>query len=465
MDLPGRQAVMWSFVTAVIWLLIGTVFAMLTSIKLHAPDWLVQHGWLTFGRVRPAHLDTVTYGWISMANFGVAIWLIPRLVKVPLRWGRLALSGIVLWNIGVMIGTLLLLGGRSDGLEWLEFDLVWSDPWLVVGGGLVAASLIRTMMDREHRSLYVSTWYLLGALLWTPMLFVVGNLPIFSGVESAAVNWFYGHNAIGFWMTAVGLAAAYYFIPKVLGRPIYSYQLSLLGFWTFAFFYALNGMHHLIGGPLPSWMITTSIVASMMMVIPVLSVAINHHLSVVGRFVALRYSPTLRFVVIGAMAYTAVALQGILTSLVDVNRVTHFTQWTIAHSHVGLYAFVTMVLFGAIYYILPRLVYREWPSDALIRWHFWLALIGITLQVTVLTVGGVFQGIALNDPMQPFQASIETVMPYLRWRSMSGLLLTAAHVVFAYHVFWMLRGRPSSREAPPWRDIRPILVTRGGEHA
>src|SRR5690606_9042085 len=144
------------------------------------------------------------------------------------------------------------------------------------------------------------------------------------------------HNALGFWLTAIGLGAIYYFIPKVLGRPIYSYQLSLLGFWSLAFFYALNGMHHVIGGPLPSWMIATSVVASLMMIIPVTAVAANPHVSMVGRFGAPTCSPTLRFIVVGAISYTALSLQGIFQAVVKVNRVTHFTHWTIAHAHVGV---------------------------------------------------------------------------------------------------------------------------------
>jgi cytochrome c oxidase cbb3-type subunit 1 len=171
----------------------------------------------------------------------------------------------------------------------------WADPWLVIGGGMIGVALSRTLAAREVEHLYVTVRYIMATLLWFPLSFLLGNWPTFRVWESAAVNWFNTHNALGLWLTAINLGAAYYFIPKVLGRPVHSYQLSLLGFWTLAFFYALNGMHHLIGGPLPSWMITTSIVASVLMLIPVLAVAVNHHMTMVGRFGALRHSPTLRF--------------------------------------------------------------------------------------------------------------------------------------------------------------------------
>jgi cytochrome c oxidase cbb3-type subunit 1 len=327
----------------------------------------------------------------------------------------------------------------------------------------VGLSLLATLARRDVDHLYVSVWYIMAAYLWFPVIYIVGNWPTWTGVESAATNWFYAHNVLGLWLTSISLGAVYYFIPKVLGRPIYSYQLSLLGFWGLAFFYALVGMHHLIGGPVPEWMITTSIVASILMLIPVVSVAVNHHTTMLGRFGALRYSPTLRFVVLGAIAYTAVSLQGMFTALRDVNRITHFTHWTVAHAHVGVYSFVTFVMFGSMYYILPRLVGHEWPSARLIRWHFWLVLIGIALYVIMLTIVGVLQGLAMLDPKVPFQQSVEVTLPGLVARSIAGLILTAGHLVFAYHYWWMVRGRRPALERPPLYEVRPVLFTPEAE--
>lgn len=462
-DASSRGPVLFAFGTALIWLLLGTVFGMIASLKLHWPDWLVHQGWLTFGRQRTAHLNTMIYGWASLAMVGTSLWVIPRLVHRELRWPRLATAGIAVWNVGLLVGFLLILGGRNDGLEWLEMDRYLADPLLVIGGGMVGITLLATLAAREVGHLYVSVWYVFGAFVWFPVIFIVGNWPTLRGVESGAANWFYAHNALGLWLTAVSLGAIYYFIPKVLGRPIYSYQLSLLGFWGLAFFYALNGMHHLIGGPLPTWMITTSIAASVLMVIPVLAVAVNHHMTMIGRFSALRYSPTLRFIVLGAISYTAVSLQGIFTSLREVNRITHFTHWTVAHSHVGVYAFVTFALFGSMYYIMPRMVRREWPSEGLIRWHFWLVLSGISMYVIALTLVGVWQGLALIDPMVPFQRSVEVTLPGLWARSFSGLLLTAGHLVFIWHYLKILRGPAPARKIPPLHEARPVLYTGDGE--
>lgn len=464
-DRSTSRPVLFVFSFAVVWLLVGSVFGMIASLKLHLPDWLVRQQWLTFGIVRTVHLDVMAYGWASLAMIGVALWTFPRLLHVELLWARVAMVGAVLWNIGLVIGLWLLLQGRNNGMEWLELDRYSAVPLLVLGGACVAASLIRTLVARRAPHLYVSVWYIVGAFIWFPIIYVAGNWPTLRGVESASTNWFYAHNALGLWFAPICLAAIYYFMPKVLGRPIHSYQLSLLGFWTLAFFYALNGMHHLIGGPIPTWMITTSIVASVLMVIPVVAVAVNHHLTMIGRFGALRYSPTLRFIVVGAIAYTAVSLQGSFTALREVNRITHFTHWTVAHAHVGAYAFVTLALFGAIYYIMPRITRREWPSAALIRWHFWLVLVGISIYVIALTIAGLFQGLALLDPGTPFQVSVQRTLWGLWTRSFAGLLMTAGHVVFAINFFLMARGPEPAWRIPPLHEIQPVIYRGDDEVA
>jgi cytochrome c oxidase cbb3-type subunit 1 len=458
-DASSRRPALLAFGAAIVWLLLGSIWGDLASIELHWPDLLSQVSWLTFGRMRSAHLNAVNYGWASLAMIGTSLWLIPRLVHQELRWPRVVVAGIVVWNVGLLIGIGGIFAGINDGMEWLEMNRYAADPLFVIGGGMVGVALLATLGARKVRHLYVSVWYIMGAFVWFPILFLVGNLPLWSGVESAAVNWFYGHNAIGLWFASVSLGAIYYFIPKVLGQPIYSYQLSLLGFWTLAFFYPLNGMHHLIGGPLPTWMVTTSIVASVLMIIPVMALAINHHMSMVGRFGALRYSPTLRFIVLGAIAYTAVSLQGMFTALREVNRITHFTQWSVAHSHVGLYLFVTFVMFGSIYYITPRLVLHEWPSARMIRWHFWLVLIGMSIYVVGLSVFGVLQGLALLDPQATFQQSVDASLPGLYLRSLGGTLTLAGHVVFAYHWWRMVRMPAAERALPNFYEVRPVIYT------
>ena len=429
---------------AVIWLFWGSIAGMIASMKLHLPDWWVASEWITFGRIRPVHLNIVAYGWCSFAGVGIALWMIPRLLKTPLRGARYAYAGALVWHVGVTLGVASILAGLSDGLEWLEFP--WQvDILLFAGGGLMAVPLVMTLLNRKVDHLYVSVWYMGAALLWFPVLFGVANIPnLHFGVQEATMNWWYGHNALGLWFTPLGLAAAYYFIPKVIGKPIHSYNLSLLGFWSLAFFYSQVGGHHLIGGPVPSWFITMGIVQSVMMVIPVLAVAINQHMTVLGNFRALKHSPTLRFIVIGAMMYTLASVQGSMESLRNVNLVTHFTHYTVAHAHIGLYGFFSFVMFGSIYFVMPRITQWEWPYPKLISLHFWLVTLGIGIYFIWLSIGGWLQGLILLDGSKPFMDSVAVTLPYLEARSLGGGLMTLGHIVFAIHFFAMaLRFGPS----------------------
>jgi cytochrome c oxidase cbb3-type subunit 1 len=425
------------FTLAVVWLVLASVAGLISSIKMHEPDWWVQYGWITFGRIRPIHLNMVAYGWCSLAGIGVAIWLIPRLLKTELVGAKYALVGGALWTIGVFAGTVAIAMGYSDGLEWLEYP--WQiDILLVVGGALVGVPLWLTLLNRKVKHLYVSVWYIGAGLLWFPILFLIANWPgLHFGVQQASMNWWFGHNVLGLWFTPIGLAASYYFIPKIIGKPIHSYNLSLLGFWSLAFFYSQVGGHHLIGGPVPSWLITISIVQSMMMVIPVFAVAVNQHMTVLGNFRALAYSPTLRFIVLGAMMYTAASVQGSLEALRSVNTITHFTHYTVAHAHLGLYGFFSMVMFGSIYFIMPRVMNWEWPYPKLISLHFWLVLVGFAIYFIWLSIGGWLQGLAMLDEKTPFMESVALTLPYLKARSIGGGLMTLGHLVFAAHFFAM----------------------------
>jgi len=422
---------------SVVWLVLASFAGLISSIKLHSPDWWVGMEWLTFGRIRPVHLNLVAYGWCSMAGIGVALWLIPRLLKTELVGAKWALIGGGLWTLGVVAGTVAISTGHSDGLEWLEYP--WqADILMIVGGALVGFPMWLTLLRRKVEHLYVSVWYIGAGLLWFPILFLIANWPgLHFGVQQATMNWWFGHNVLGLWFTPLALAASYYFIPKVLGKPIHSYNLSLLGFWSLAFFYSQVGGHHLIGGPVPSWLITISIVQSMMMVVPVFAVAINQHLTVLGNFRALLYSPTLRFIVLGAMMYTAASVQGSLQALRSVNTVTHFTHYTVAHAHLGLYGFYTMIMFGSIYFIMPRVMKWEWPYPWMISAHFWLVLVGFGVYFVGLSFGGWYQGLAMLDKDTPFMDTVKLTLPYLQARSIGGGLMTLGHLVFAAHFFMM----------------------------
>lgn len=434
-DASCRLPVLCFFASSVFWLIVGSLLALIASIKMHSPEWLFpESSILTFGRVRPAHLNVVAYGWASMAGIGVAIWLMCRLSRAELLYPKMLVISCGLWNFGVLVGTLGILFGFSTSVEWLEFPTV-VPPVLALSLSLVSAWTVAIFRNRREKHVYVSQWYIFGAMFWMPWLYTTATIATLflpsKGVTQAAANWWYAHNVLGLWITPIGVGAAYYLIPKVLGRPIYSYHLSLLGFWALALFYSWAGMHHLAGGPIPAWMSTASVVGSMMMFIPVMAVALNHHMTMVGHFEELKYSPTLRFVVFGAVTYTIVSFQGSLESLKRVSEVVHFTHYTVGHAHLGLYGFFTMIMFGSMYYIVPRLTSWEWGSSKLIRWHFWTTAIGIILYFLSLTWGGWFQGLKMNNPEIPWIQIVADTVPYLVSRSVAGTLMTIGHILFA----------------------------------
>lgn len=463
LDASCRRPVLVFLGSAVAWLLVGSTFALIASWKLHAPDLLADAAWLTFGRIRTAHLNAVAYGWSAMAAIGLLLWLVPRLTRAPLRGGPTLEAVGWGWNALVAAGIAAILTGRSTSVEWLEFPLPVA---LGLAGcfAVVAAAGLDALWRRQVDHIYVSLWYLTAVLVWFPVLYLTANLAIHgglvSGVAQAMTNWWFAHNVLGLFVTPVALATLYYVLPKVIGRPIHSYHLSLVGFWALALFYNWAGLHHLVGGPVPMWAVTVGIVASMMMLIPVTTVAFNQHSTMRGHFHLLKSSPSLRFVVFGGVSYALVSVQGSFEALRGVSEVVHFTQYTVGHAHLGMYGFFSMMMFGGYYFALPRLTGREWPSPGLIRVHFWGSALGVAAYFLALTAGGVQQGLLLLDPAVPFLEVVRASLPWLQARSWAGLAMTVAHLAFAASVARMLLGHAPVRGAPTL--LSPPTPAAGG---
>jgi cytochrome c oxidase cbb3-type subunit 1 len=453
------------YTSAIVWLLIGTFLAMLVSIKMHSPDLLANCSFLTWGRVRPAHVDIMIYGWASMAGMGTAIWLMARLCRTILRSPLLLVAGAGFWNLGVMIGTAAVLSGQTTGYQWLEFP-PYAAAVLLTAYILIMSWAVLMFRFRRGQQIYITQWYLLGAFLWFPWLYAAAQVMLFvvpvQGVLQAAVTWWYPNNLLFLWFGAIGLGTAYYMIPKVIGRPVYSYHLATIGFWTYAFFSSWTGMQRMVDGPFPAWMITASIAAAILTIIPVATVGLNHHMTMQGHFALLRYSPTLRFTVFGAISYTVFSALGILLSLRSVTQYINFTQASIAYSHIGLYAFVSMILFGSMYYIVPRLVGREWRYASLIKLHFWGSTYGIGLMALMLLAASLVQGSELNDPSYGFTQTTQSIMPYLIGRSIGGVLMTVSHCVFAFHFGLMLFGLGRTASVPTF--LNPVEAEGSEAH-
>jgi cytochrome c oxidase cbb3-type subunit 1 len=441
LDRSAKGPILFFLISSVVWLILGSIFGVLVSYKFNDPSFLGSEDFLTFGKLRPLHLNIIIYGWLSFAGLGLCLWLVPRITKVPHRNTFVLYLAGVLWNIGVAAGCIGILYGYNDGLEWLEFWWPF-DIFLVVAGGLVAIPLFKNIYESREPHLYVSMWYIICAFIWFPCLFLIANCHfVHAGVEEAIANWWFAHNVLGLWVTPLGLAIIYYLLPKITGYQIASYQLSLFGFWGLALFYAQVGGHHLLGGPIPTWLGNVSVVMSVGMVIPVVTVAINHHVSTYRHFGVLRHSVVLRFIVFGAMMYTLSSLQGSLWALRTMNRITHFTHFTVSHAHLGLYGFTSMVFFGGIYFAVPRLLNRDWPNPRLVNAHFFIAAIGVWIYALALGIGGYLQGLALNDPNGTFEHSVTLTAPYLLARSIGGTLMLISHLLMLWNFAAILKAR------------------------
>jgi cytochrome c oxidase cbb3-type subunit I len=456
-DASTRVPVLMFYASALAWLLIGTVLAGFVSFKMHSPDWFSDVSYLTWGRLRPVHMNVMVYGWASMAGMGTAVWMMARLCRTTLRHPLLLVAGAWFWNIGVFLGVAGILVGQSTGHQWLEFP-PYAAIVLFIAYALIMSWAVLMFRFRRGEQIYITQWYLLGAFLWFPWLYAAANIMLFvvpvQGVMQTAVGWWYANNVMFLWLGAIALGTAYYMIPKVIGRPVYSYHLATIGFWTYALFSSWTGMQRVVDGPFPAWMITASIAATILTIIPVVTVGLNHHMTMQGYFPVMKYSPTLRFTVFGAMSYTVFSVVGVLISLRSVASYVNFTQASIAYSHLGLYAFFTMVMFGSMYYIVPRLVGREWRYATLIKLHFWSSAYGVGLMTLMLLAGAIVQGDSMNDPSLPFIESTQSIMPYLRGRSIAGVLLMVSHFIFAFHFGLMLLGLGRTSTVPTF--LNPV---------
>src|SRR5947209_4205061 len=464
-DASTRVPVLMFYASAIVWLLIGTILGAFVSWKLHAPDVLANVSFVAWGRLRPVHMNVMVYGWASMAAMGMAIWLMARLCRTTLRHPLLIVAGTWFWNIGVLIGITAILMGYSTGYEWLEFP-PYAAVVLLVAYTLIMSWAVLMFRFRRGEQIYITQWYLLGAFLWFPWLYAAAQAMLFvvpvQGVMQAAIGWWYSNNLLFLWLGAIALGTAYYMIPKVIGRPVYSYHLATIGFWTYVLFSSWTGMQRGVDGPFPAWMITASIAATILTIIPVATVGLNHHMTLQGYFPVMRYSPTLRFTVFGAVSYTVFSLVGVLISLRSTARYLNFSEASVAYSHIGLYAFFTMIMFGSMYYILSRLVGRVWRYATLIKLHFWASAYGIGLMTLMLLAGGFLQGASMENPSLAFSESVESVLPYLRGRSLAGILLAVSHFIFTYHFGLMLFGLGRKSTVPTF--LNPVEAEGAEAH-
>jgi cytochrome c oxidase cbb3-type subunit 1 len=461
-DASCRAPLLLLFVSGAIWLFVGTLLLLLSSIKSHGPGFLAGTPWLTLGRIRPAAMNTVLYGFASQTAMGVLLWMLCRLGGARLLFQSTIFIAGLLWNVGVTIGFLGILAGASTGFEWLEMPR-YASVMLFIAYALIGICALVTFHFRRDRTLYVSQWYLLAALFWFPWIYSAANLLLLfqpvRGVMQAVVNAWYTNNFFHLWLAPIGLAAIFYFIPKLIERPLYNRWLAAFGFWTLAFFANWSGLNQLTSGPIPAWMVSTSIAAGVLLIVPLISVAINWHQTLAGSYHRAKEDITLRFVIFGAASYLVATAMGILLGLREVSEVTRFTYLEVARSQLALFGFVAMVLFGSLYYIVPRLVRMEWYCPKLTKIHFLCSVMGVTLIFVPLALGGVIQGFKMNMGLADMVRVIKSTIPFVGLSTLGLLLLLIGQGAFLINLFVVLR-----RSAEPYGRSALELV-RGVETA
>ena len=432
-------------ISATLWLLFGTGVGLLVALKFWLPDFGAGP-WLTLGRLRPIHTNSVFYGFASIALVGLGYYVAARSSGTKLYSAALAWIGLGLFNVAAVAGTVALDIGYNNGdLEYREWP--WPIRLIFLAALVVTAwNLIGTVARRRSEDVYLSNWYIIGGTLWTCIIAVVAILPWYQyGLGQVAVSGYYMHNAVGIWFTPLALGATYYTLPKLLNRPIYSYALGILVFWTNLLFYPIIGSHHFLFSPLPWWLQTIAIVFSVAMLVPVWGGSSNFLLTMRGSTHDVIHSYPLLFIFVGVMSYLLGSTEGTLEALRSLQQVWHLTNVTVGHSHLTMYGIIAFMIWGGTYALLPMSTGRQADRWALAL-HFWAATVGILIYVISLTIGGTIQGIDWSHGM-PFIQSVVDMQTYYIWRGIGGLLMFLSHVIFAWNVWRMCYG-PAAAAMP-----------------
>lgn len=430
------KLIIWYLGCAAFWLVFGTTIGEYLGIKFVAPD--VDHqSWLSFGRLRPVHTNAVFWGWSSLAMLGLGHYVVTVVSNTPLA--SLKKGWIALWliNAAVVLGTAsLMMGINNGGGEYREY--VWP-VMALFGGGLLLSliNFIQTVAKRITREIYISNWYMISALMFTLVITVIAYWPTWqNGLGETIVQGYYMHQGVGMWFMLFSLGIVYYFLPQQLNKPIYSYSLGILAFWTQIIFYTVIGTHHFVFSSIPWTLQTIAIVGSMGMVIPVIAGTTNFLMTFKGDFNKIAGSYTLPFYLVGIVFYFTGSFQGTAEAFRYTNLLWHFTDFTVAHSHITMYGIIAFLLWGSIYALIPRLTGKE-PSQVMIGAHFWMAFIGLLFYSVPLMIGGTLRGLMWMEG-RPFMESVTMMFPYWLWRAIGGTMMWLSHLIFAYNFYRMV---------------------------
>lgn len=441
------------FIAGSFWFMIGTLYGLFSAIHLVSPELINNVAPLVFGRVRPAHVNTIVYGFVVTTLIGSGMYYTPILLGRRLWSERLGWISWLLWNITVLSGPISFGMGYSQGREYSEYLWIF-DVTLMISMLLILLNLIMTVLHRNENFLYISVWYFVATFLWTSGSYFIGNVMwqppegAIDGILDSILLWFWGHNLPGLLLTPLGVGVAYYVIPRVVKQPLNSHLLSLIGFWTLVVFYAHIGSHHIVQAPIPNWLKAVSVVDSVAMVIPVATVLFNWWITIRGYGGKMLSDPAGRFILIGSIWYLLTCIQGPVQSIPYIQRVTHFNNWTIGHSHMAILGFTGYMALGGMWHIIPLILKRQIYSGHLVNLQFGLITIGLTGFVIVLTIAGLIQGGAWNNGEVVYRVLPE-LPPYMISRLAFGIfIITSSFIGFYNLMMTIYRGKPTGDMEP-----------------
>jgi cytochrome c oxidase cbb3-type subunit I len=456
------------------WLYLGMVWLMLTpsvgvliSGMFNYPDYLstTQLG-LTFGRLRPVHVNGVIFGAFSTLFIGLCYYLVPRLCGVRVVWSQWGVPLAWIWSVALLAGLIGLVIGNNHGLEAGELPLYAEIPLFIVVAVATAQFLV-TIGQRLEAPLYVALWYLIAAFVWTTMNLVLGSfiLPYtISGINSAAFHGLYIHYIVGLWLTPAGYVLIYYFLPVSARNPLFAHKLSLVGFWSLALFYPFVGIHHYLYSPIADWAETLAIITSMLLIIPVWTVLVNFFGTMTGKWHEFGKNLPAKFLIMGSLMYLAGCFQGSTEALRMIQQPTHFTDFVISHSHLTVFGTFVVWAIGGLVYVWPRAFRRELWSFALGNWSFWLITVGISTMGLVLTAAGLQQGFQWMNGVE-WLDSVVWMKPYWLVRTLSGISMDIGMSLLVVNLMMTALTSPAmatQARPSPMPPREPIPVPAGG---
>lgn len=443
-DLVDRPLIFKWLLTGLFWLMFAPSIGMTISTMFNFPDYLGDSLYLTFGRLRPMHVNGVIFGAFSTIFIGICYYIVPRLTGIRVQMGRLGHVLVWAWNFALALGMILLAMGYNQGLEAGEFPLVVDILIFVVMVALTAQFGI-TVARRKEPQLYVSLWYLIAAFVWTVMNLILGSFIIpywIPGINNAAFHGLFLHYIVGLWITPAGYVIIYYFLPATVRNPIYSHKLSLIGFWSLALFYPFVGIHHYLYSPIADWAETLAIITSMLLIIPVWTVLQNFFGTMIGRWDSFGKNLSAKFLIMGSLMYLIGCFQGSVEALRSIQEPTHFTDFVISHSHLTVFGtFVVWAIGGAVY-LIPKLAGRPLWSFKLGNWSFWLITIGISTMGVTLSAQGIQQGYMWMAGIE-WLDSMVSMKPYWLVRTVAGASMDIGMSLLVYNLARTVIGETS----------------------